>query len=244
MSLLNSSIDVALKKQSDNFLQYLDSRISQLKPMPLPVDDFTFKGEGNRIQFKFNSDRSAKLSEILDCVKTGKFDYVEYIIKSELVEYTQRNKVIKIADRHGWDVVKEYTIHPLADDNDDAVKLRAAINRVTRRRSMPYDRAYQPNQPGRSSFRRQYEQTTTKTGSQQPTFQPGSCFECHLPGHFARQCRTRIYSFLQESRPAPQLQLQQTLPSHPNNPRKDQVEYDLNFFDFKRKCEIKRVPHL
>ena len=42
MSLLNSSIDAALKKQSDNFLQYLDSRISQLKPTPLPVDDFTF----------------------------------------------------------------------------------------------------------------------------------------------------------------------------------------------------------
>jgi hypothetical protein len=49
MSLLNSSIDVALKKQSDNFLQYLDSRISRLKPIPLPVDNVTFKGEGNRI---------------------------------------------------------------------------------------------------------------------------------------------------------------------------------------------------
>lgn len=82
MSILNFSIDVALKKQSDNFLQYLDSRISQLKPTPLPVDDFTFKGEGNRIQFKFNSDRSAKLSEILDCVKTGKFDSLGQIIKS------------------------------------------------------------------------------------------------------------------------------------------------------------------
>ena len=80
--ILNFSIHVALKKQSDNFLQYLDSRISQLKPTPLPVDDFTFKGEGNRIQFKFNSDRSAKLSEILDCVKTGKFDSLGQIIKS------------------------------------------------------------------------------------------------------------------------------------------------------------------
>ena len=81
MSLLNSSIDVALKKQSDKFLQYLDSRIHRFKPTPLPVDNFTFKGEGNRIQFKFNSDRSAKLSEILHCVKTGKFDSVEQIIE-------------------------------------------------------------------------------------------------------------------------------------------------------------------
>ena len=43
MSRLNSSIDVALKRQSDNFRQYLDSRISQLKPTPLPVDELTFK---------------------------------------------------------------------------------------------------------------------------------------------------------------------------------------------------------
>lgn len=187
----------------------------------MPVDELTFKGEGNRIQFKLNSDRSAKLSEILDCVKTGKFDAVELIIKSELIEYTQRNKVIKIADRHGWDVVKEYAIHPLADD---AVKLRATITQATRRSSRPYDRSYQPSQSGRSSFRRQYEQTKTKTGSQQPTFQPGSCFECHLPGHFARQSPYKNRRLLQESRPVPQLQLQQTLPSHSNNPRKDQVE--------------------
>jgi hypothetical protein len=46
----------------------------------------------------------------------------EDIIKSEISQIGQRNKIIKIADRHGWDVVKEYTIHPLVEDNDDAVK--------------------------------------------------------------------------------------------------------------------------
>ena len=57
--------------------------------------------------------------------------------------------------------------------------------------------------------------------------------------------RTRIDSLLQESRPTPQLQLQQTLPSHPNNPRKDQVEYDLIvFFTLNENVKLKGVPHL
>jgi hypothetical protein len=61
-----------------------------------------------------------------------------------------RNKLIKIADRHGWDTIREYTLHPLADDNEDASKLRTAITRASRKRnvSKPYDRKSptQPNQ--------------------------------------------------------------------------------------------------
>ena len=63
ISLLNSSIETALKKQSDNFMQYLDARISQIsKPAQPPSDEFSFRKEGNKIQFKFNSERSAKLT--------------------------------------------------------------------------------------------------------------------------------------------------------------------------------------
>jgi hypothetical protein len=51
-------------------MQYLDSRISKIsKPTTTNSDDFTFKGEGNKVQFKFNSERSSKLSEILECLQ-------------------------------------------------------------------------------------------------------------------------------------------------------------------------------
>lgn len=206
ISLLNSSIEIALKRQSDNFMQYLDSRISKIsKPTTTNSDDFTFKGEGNKVQFKFNSERSSKLSEILECLQSRNYDSAEDIFKSEISQIGQRNKIIKIADRHGWDVVKEYTIHPLADNNDDAVKLRAAINRANRRRPKPYDRSVQPNlgNQGRGSlFRRQDQPTTSKTGPQQQHFQPSSCFECHLPGHFARQCPYKNRQFVPRKPPS------------------------------------------
>jgi hypothetical protein len=40
---------------------------------------------------------------------------------------------LKIADRHGWDTVREYSDDPLADDEEDAVKLRGAISRANRK---------------------------------------------------------------------------------------------------------------
>jgi hypothetical protein len=178
--LLNSSIDSALKRQSDSFMQYMDSRFSQLpKPTFQPVDDFVFSREGNKIQFKFNTQRSNKLSDILECIQSKDFEAAELIIKSELNEITQRNKIIKIADRHGWSVVKEYSIPPLADDNEDAVKLRAAINRATRTRAKPYECFNSTLTTGRGFFRRHPDISSAK--SNQPTFPAGTYFECHLP---------------------------------------------------------------
>ena len=75
ISLLNSSIEIAVKRQSDNCMQYLDSRISKIsKPTTTNSDDLTFKGESNKVQFKFNSERSAKLSEILESLQSRKYD--------------------------------------------------------------------------------------------------------------------------------------------------------------------------
>ena len=97
ISLLNSSIEIALKRQSDNVMQYLDSRISKIsKPTTTNSEDFTFKGEGNKVQFKFNSERSSKLSEILECLLSRNYDSAEDIIKSEISQIGQRNKIIKM----------------------------------------------------------------------------------------------------------------------------------------------------
>ncbi|CAG2239690.1 unnamed protein product [Mytilus edulis] len=51
--------------------------------------------------------------------------------KSEILsefKKTQRNKILKIADRHGCDTVHEYLDDPLADSVEDASKLRTAVN--------------------------------------------------------------------------------------------------------------------
>jgi hypothetical protein len=44
----------------------------------------------------------------------------------------KRNRILKIADKHGWGTVQEYLDSPLADDKDDAANLRTAIARAAR----------------------------------------------------------------------------------------------------------------
>ena len=89
------------------------------------------------MQFKFSSQRSEQLSEILRLIQSDHFEEAEDVIKSEFGEFKERNKHLKIADRHGWDTVREYTLHPLADDNDDAAKLHIDIARESRKRTAP-----------------------------------------------------------------------------------------------------------
>ena len=242
VSLLNSSIDSALKRQSDSFMQYIDSRFSQLpKPTVQPVDDFVFSREGNKIQFKFNTERSNKLSDILECIQSKDFEAAELIIKSELNEITQRNKIIKIADRHGWDVVKEYSIPPLADDNEDAVKLRAAINRATRRRAKPYERSNLRLQLGVDLFvanQTLHQQKATSQHFQQErvssaTSQDISPGSVHINSDSTHQGKHQAPQFLfNQTTPPP-------LPTV-SKPREDEVEYKLlHSFEYSEKYELK-----
>lgn len=83
------SIEVALKRQSDNFIQYLDSRISKIsKPNTTNnSDDFTFKGEGNKVQF-----RSSKLSEVLECLQSRNYVSAEDIINLKYHKLVKETK--------------------------------------------------------------------------------------------------------------------------------------------------------
>lgn len=150
VSLISAAVNSALNKQRQLFIGELDSKLGQpTKTAIKTVDEFVFQKEGNKIQHKFNTDRAIRLSDILTLVQSNRCEYAEVAIRSELEEIQQRNKLIKIADRHGWDTVREYTLHPLADNNEDAAKIRSAIARVSRKgwSAKPYERRSPPILP-------------------------------------------------------------------------------------------------
>uniref|UniRef100_A0A8W8JIT7 CCHC-type domain-containing protein n=1 Tax=Magallana gigas TaxID=29159 RepID=A0A8W8JIT7_MAGGI len=119
--------------------------------------------------------------------------------------------VLRAEDKHGWDTVKEYTDSDLADNSEDATKLRSAISRATakKRRYNPYsydNKDYQSAKPGifdgltpRQLFRensgfQQYNQRFNRPNTTyfRGTYKvPGNnviCLYCQLPGHFAKFC--------------------------------------------------------
>ncbi|VDH91758.1 Hypothetical predicted protein [Mytilus galloprovincialis] len=120
-----------------------EEEISAVEPMDesqLLQDDESDLTTADAVSL-FNSSLNKALqrqkSEIL-----SEFKKTQSIVKTELDTLNQRNKILKIADRHGWDTVHEYLDDPLADSVEDASKLRTAVFRANRKRTAnkPYSR--------------------------------------------------------------------------------------------------------
>ena len=72
MSLMNTVIDRALERQRKILIDHTDSKLDTVnRPVPATVEEFDFRQEGNKIQHKFNSQRSGKLSEVLRLIQSG-----------------------------------------------------------------------------------------------------------------------------------------------------------------------------
>ena len=79
------------------------------------------------------------MAEIGSSLEFGSLEKVKTIISEESKLLKDRNKILKIADTHGWDTVKEYDTDPLADNSKDANKLCTAIKRARyARKFKPY----------------------------------------------------------------------------------------------------------
>lgn len=121
VSLFNNKIDFALKTQRVEIVTELQDKFKTSSD---------FKGEGNKIQFAFNEERLHNLETIENKLKFADIEGVYSIIDSEKKAIKYRNKLLKLADKHGWDAVKEYTDSDLADNAEDAAKIRAAVSRA------------------------------------------------------------------------------------------------------------------
>ena len=70
-----------------------------------------FKYKSNKKQFKFNSDVKDKFNQILE--RAGADDAITKIANEGMSLLDNRNKLISIADRDGWDVVEYFEADPL-----------------------------------------------------------------------------------------------------------------------------------
>jgi hypothetical protein len=133
----------ASEKQSSVIVNSISEQLTkatQVRSVPhVAESEFEFKHEGHKIQHSFNQERISKLSKTEQSFKDGEFTRGSDLISEEKAALHQRNKIMKIAKRHGWDTVHEY----LDDPNEDVSKLRSAVRRAARKRSYrsrPYEK--------------------------------------------------------------------------------------------------------
>ncbi|XP_062595343.1 uncharacterized protein LOC134256677 [Saccostrea cucullata] len=203
VSLFNSRLDTALEKQKTLILSEIQDKLK-------PTNTFEFRGEGNKIQFQFNEERLRGLELLSQKLISGDFSGVTDLISSEKEAIRQRNKILRIADKHGWDTVKEYVDSDIADNSEDAARLRSAISRAAnKKRKSPYDRPVFPKTSGvfdglssrqlflgsaKFNYRQQFNPRFIAPSSAnyrnplQTQVANIVCHYCRLPGHFARFC--------------------------------------------------------
>ncbi|XP_062581906.1 uncharacterized protein LOC134243689 [Saccostrea cucullata] len=217
VSLFNSSLRKALQQQNEVIVSSIVKQINSKPNNPATNtghedsaredtkhNSFDFKHEGHRIQHTFNTERIEKLIETKNFIEKKDLENAALTIEKEIGELRQRNKILKIADRHGWDTVNEYLDDPLADNNDDAVKLRGAVSRAVRKRNYrgkPYTYPMQnrrQNAFAANDFFRTFGQTFAtggykqfakpiEYGAGQQNFER-KCFFCRQVGHYVRDC--------------------------------------------------------
>jgi hypothetical protein len=106
VSLFNSSLSKALEKQSPVIVNSISEQLTkatQVRSVPHVAEskEFEFKHEGHKVQHSFNQERISKLSEIEQSFKDCESIRGSDLIEEEKAALHQRNKILKIEDRHG-----------------------------------------------------------------------------------------------------------------------------------------------
>ncbi|CAC5411057.1 unnamed protein product [Mytilus coruscus] len=136
LSLFTQSLDLTLRKHKEELFKEIDTRIGVKEAESVPPVKQTpkFRYDANEKQFSFNGERLVELEKTLKLIeKYSPALAIQYLEKS-IKALKERNKILRIADKYGWDVVDEYIDDPITEETDDATKLRQADYRAKAKR--------------------------------------------------------------------------------------------------------------
>ena len=114
-----------LKSELKQNTKAVSSQVKKIKS----ESDFSWKRQGNKIQFTFNSDLEDFLKQGIWAIENEKTDYAVELLSETLEKIKQRNKLIKVADSSegDWETVKQYITNSLASDSEGEKKFQKQI---------------------------------------------------------------------------------------------------------------------
>ena len=122
---LSSIMDNKLESMKRQLEESSNTQMSELKKIRL-TEPRIFKKKGHEQQYKHNEQVKSAVNEGKDAVMAGKNEACIAKLNEGIELIDQRQKLILIADKsdYGWKTVGEYLDKGLADDDQDAKKMK------------------------------------------------------------------------------------------------------------------------
>ena len=193
---------VQAQQASDERLFMLESEVKRSSEeynviSSKPKHKFNKKIYGD--QYEFN----VKISAILRKALSSRDELDKQTHINEGIELiNKRNKLLVLADAHGWEVAEAYNTDPLADDSADEKKVRKAKKEGKILRDQKFKNARMLRARNRAqkkplqNFQRFNSYGSASVFATSYPVSPNiTCWRCNRAGHYARFCKAPIYTF-------------------------------------------------
>lgn len=193
--LFSCKLDAALAENKKSILKEFEAKTSATQGKENSVD---FKLEHHKERYNFLTDIQSDFEKIEKLIDFGNIAIVKDVIKNSVLRIKEQKKVIRIADKYGWDVAKEFKDDPITENSEESQRLRQAEARAKRKRfdkkgfSNPFRGDSKFVQPRYAPYPRfQFNSAGWNNGGSQSgpyRIQPDQCLYCNGFGHWSINC--------------------------------------------------------
>ena len=140
-----------------------------------------------QIQSEFNN---SVLKKLKDALEVDTSEDRSSLLEEGIELIKQRNKLLVISDKYGWETGVAYMLDPIAEDSDDERRIKKARKEA---------KLFKEEKKKQLKSKRPSVKKVPFLGDRNPSFPSmlndsakGVCHRCGRPGHYARPCRAAI----------------------------------------------------
>ena len=128
---------------------------------------------------------------------TEDFEERNSILKEGMDLMSQRNKVLILSDKYGWETAVAYGTDPVASDSEDEKRIKRAHKEAkatkdekAKLKDLKQKQNFQSKKP--FAVYNRVNQSSSLSSMHTNTYGRLFCWHCGKPGHFAKACKSPV----------------------------------------------------
>ena len=181
--MTNEAMNAFMRNSEAKISEDIEQKLRKKEKISEP----TFKGEGNKDQYKHQRLILENMEDIGSALNRNEVEKAKELLEEGKNLVQKRMKLIRIAEREDWGTVREYVSDDLADDTDDEKSIaRAVKSSEAKKEKVRKQKARLLNIRKGTGRTRDYK---ASYGRKSSDYKPQSnCWTCGRSGHTSRVC--------------------------------------------------------